>query len=319
MSAPQVDPAMARILKDMQAAPKIDLRALPIADARDIFTAQQTPWSWCPHALADVRDFDIAARGGPLRARLYLPQAEKACPVVIFAHGGGWTFGNIDTHDGTMRWLAALSGCAVLGIDYRLAPEHPFPAGPDDVCDALAYVRDGRLGSVCDAQRVAFAGDSAGANIALGAMIALRDQGGRLPETACLFYGCYAPIYDTQSHAANGGGDFLLTTEMMRWYWANYLGGVAPAQAPAACAPLFAELAGLPPLYLNAATLDPLLDDTHLMSAALARAGVRHTLDIWPGVVHGFHRLARELPAAQHALAAAAGHLKKIFKNDPAS
>lgn len=312
-----IDSDMARILEVIRAAPKTDLRALPIDEARDTFTRQQTPWSWCPHALARVDDVSISTRGGAMQARLYIPVADGPLPAVVFAHGGGWTFGNIDTHDGTMRWLAAISGCVVLGINYRLSPEHPFPAGVHDLCDAIEFIRAGHLGDACDRTRIAVAGDSAGANIALGAMIVLRDAGKQMPATACLFYGCFAPIFDTASHMANGGGDFLLTTEMMRWYWANYLGALSEDNAPGACTPLSADLSGLPPLYLNAAALDPLLDDTLLMSAALARAGVRHTLDIWPGVVHGFLRLARELPTAQSALRAAGEYLK-IFFNERA-
>lgn len=314
----RIDPAMQRILAAMRVAPKVDLRALPIAEARQTFISQQVPWAWCPHPLEEVRDLTIPTDHGPMRARLYVPPGAAARPVVLFVHGGGWTFGDIDTHGGTMHWLAATSGCAVLGIDYRLAPEHPFPAGHDDTRAAIAYVRAGHLGAKCDPSRLALAGDSAGANLALGALIAARDGGEAMADTACLFYGCYAPIFDTESNKANGGGDYILSTEMMRWYWANFLGPYTTENAPAACAPLFANLAGLPQLYLNAAGLDPLLDDTTILSARLATAGVRHRLDVWPGVIHGFLRLARDLPLAQAALIAAGQYLKDFFASRPA-
>ena len=165
-------------------------------------------------------------------------------PVIVYAHGGGWTFGTNDTHDGTMRTLAGEAKAAVLGVDYRLAPEHPFPAPLDDVMAAIAFVVSGGLGCEVDSSRIAVGGDSA---------------------------------------------------------------------APGACAPLHADLAGLPPLHLSAAGLDPLLDDTILLSAKLATAGVRHTVEIWPGVVHGFLRFARDLPAARAALAAAGRDLKHLF------
>lgn len=310
---PYIDPDMARILAGLKDLPKTDLRAMPISAARQTFIQQQTPWAWCPHELSRVEERVLPARGGDMRARLYIPHASGPLPVVIFAHGGGWTFGNIDTHDGTMRWLAAMSDCAILGIDYRLAPEHPFPAGMNDICDSIDYVASGACGSTCDGGRIALAGDSAGANIALGTLLNRRDEGLPLPATACLFYGCYAPLFDTRSHAANGNGDFMLTTDMMRWYWNHYLGGLNGDHAPGACTPLHAALSGLPPLYLNAAALDPLLDDSMILCERLARAGVQYTFDLWPGVVHGFLRLARELPAAQKALAAAGAHLKKTF------
>jgi acetyl esterase len=304
---------MQAILDDLARAPAVDLRTLPIEEARRTFERQQAPWVWSAEAMAESRDLAIPGPAGPIRARLHRPIADAGLPVVLFAHGGGWTFGSIDTHDGTMRSLAAASGAAVLGIDYRLSPDHPFPGPLDDVMAALAFVEAGGLGAGCDATRIALAGDSAGANLALGALVRRRDEGGPLPLTATLFYGCYAPIFDTASHVSFGAGPYLLRTEMMRWYWSNFLGPHAADAAPAACAPLFAPLEGLPPLYLNAAGLDPLLDDTTMLSHRLASAGVRHTLDIWPGVVHGFQRLARELPAARDAIAAAGRHLRCTF------
>lgn len=308
-----IDPSMQRILAAMRLVPKVDLRALPIAEARATFIAQQTPWGWCPHPMEEVRQLSV----GGMRARLYVPPGNAPRPVALYLHGGGWVFGDIDTHDGTMHWLAAASGCAVLGIDYRLAPEHPFPAAHEDALAATTFIRSGALGPACDATRVALAGDSAGANLALGALLAMRDAGQTLPDTACLFYGCYAPIFDTPSNAANGDGAFILSTEMMRWYWAQFLGALAPENAPPACAPLFADLAGLPPLYLNSAGLDPLLDDTTMLASRLAAAGVRYRLDAWPGVIHGFLRMARDLPMARSALIAAGAHLRECYGLPP--
>jgi acetyl esterase len=295
-----IDPHMLPILEALRHGPPVDLRAMPIAEARTCFEAQQTPWAWCPTAMAESRELSLPGSGGPMRARLHLPVADQPLPLVIFVHGGGWTFGSVDTHDGTMRILAADSGCAVLGIDYRLAPEHPFPAPVDDVLAAMAFARSGALGVAIDPGRIALCGDSAGANLCLSALITLRDQGAALPLTAALFYGCYAPHFDTSSHKHLGDGRFLMRTEMMRWYWANFLG---TTQAPSpASAPLLANLGGLPPLYLNAAGLDPLLDDTTMLVERLASQGVRHHVDIWPGVIHGFVRLARDLPLARQAL-----------------
>jgi acetyl esterase len=213
-----------------------------------------------------------------------------------------------------MQLLAAHSGMAVLGFDYRLGPEHPFPAPLDDMLAVLSFIEDGGLGPVCDPERIAVAGDSAGANLALGAMLHRRDGGGRMPSTAALFYGCYGPVFDTDSHRRLGSGDWLLSTERMRWYWSNFLGQTA-ADHPIA-APLRADCAGLPPLYLSAAALDPLVDDTTMLAMRLAAAGVRYRLDVWPGVVHGFLRFARELPMANQAIAAAATFVVDVFKQE---
>lgn len=310
------DRPMAEILAELTAGPAVDLRAMPIAQARATFIRNQSAWNWAPAPMARTRDLTVPGAAGPLPARLHRPRAEGDLPVVLYVHGGGWTFGSIDTHDGVMRSLALASGCAVLGVDYRLAPEHPFPAPLEDVLAALAHIEAGGLGAGCEGRRIALAGDSAGATLSLGALIARRAAGAAAPATAALFYGCYAPIFDTPSHAENGDGRYLLRTDMMRWYWSNFLGRCAPAEAPGACAPLHADLAGLPPLYLNAAGLDPLLDDTTLLAGALARAGARFTLDVYPGVVHGFLRFARDLAPARAAIAAAGAHLRRIFGNE---
>lgn len=297
------DPHMETILTRLRAAPAVDYRAMPIAEARKVFDELARPWTEPKLPIASVRELTVPGPAGPLRARLYHPRPGKKLPAIVFAHGGGWTFGSIDTHDGSMRHLALYSGCAVLGVDYRLSPEDPFPAGLSDILAAIAFVAAGWLGSDVDAGKIALAGDSAGANIALAALLTHRNHGAPI-ATAALFYGCYAPVFDTESHKACGDGSFGLGTEMMRWYWRNYL-GKEPETTTSFAAPSRADLAGLPALYLNCAGLDPLRDDTMLLCQCLADAGVRYQLDVFPGVVHGFLRMTRELPAASEALQAA--------------
>lgn len=308
---PFVHPQMAAILAEMQAQPGIDLKTLPIAEARRISDAASAAWSVGAPTM-EVVELAIPA-ATPMRARLYRPTPADGGPVIVFVHGGGWTFGSVDTHDGTMRALAKASGHAVLGFDYRLAPEHPFPAPLDDTMAALAFVRDGGLGRSVDPARWALAGDSAGATLALAAMLRLRDAGQSLPAGAALFYGCYAPIFDTPSHRAFGEG-YLLTSVNMRWYWSNYLAGALEAPPPEA-APLHADLAGLPPLYLAAAGLDPLRDDTTLLAGRLAEAGVSFRYDHVPGVVHGCLRMSRRLVPAQTMIAAAGAMLADVLGN----
>ncbi|HVY00229.1 MAG TPA: alpha/beta hydrolase fold domain-containing protein [Pseudorhodoplanes sp.] len=297
------DPQMETILKRMRAAPVADYRAMSIEKARALFEELAAPWCEPKLPVASVRDLSVPGTAGALRARLYHPQPGQPRPVIVFAHGGGWTFGSVDTHDGTMRHLAHHSGCAVLGMDYRLAPENPFPAGLSDFLASIEFVAGGGLGAEVNAASMALAGDSAGANIALAALLTLRPQGPRI-RTAALFYGCYAPIFDTGSNRNCGDGSFGLSTEIMRWYWRNYLGRESETTTSYA-APLRADLAGLPPLYLNCAGLDPLRDDTLLLCNRLADAGVPFRLDTIPGVVHGFLRMTKELPAANEAIRAA--------------
>lgn len=306
-----LDPHMAPILQRLRAAPAVDYQTMPMAKARQIFEDNARPWTEPKLTLARVDELTIPGAAGPLRARLYHPRGEERRPLIVFAHGGGWTFGSVDSHDGSMRHLAHFSDCAVLGFDYRLAPEHPFPAGLDDTIAALRFAADGGLGAGVDAGRLAVAGDSAGANLALAAVLSAKQSGPDI-RTAALFYGCYAPIFDTPSHKNCGDGSYMLGTESMRWYWRNFLGR-EPDTTTSLAAPLRADLAGLPALYLNAAGLDPLLDDTYLLSQRLTQAGVRHRLDVFPGVIHGFLRMMRELPAARDALQAAGQFLSQAL------
>jgi acetyl esterase len=206
-----------------------------------------------------------------------------------------------------MRTLAAASGCAVFGFDYRLAPEHPYPIPLEDTLGAIAFGLSGELGPDVDARRWVLAGDSAGATLALAAMIHRRDAGLALPATAALFYGCYAPDFETGSHARFGEG-YILTTANMRWYWRNYLGAAFGAP-PALAAPLHADLRGLPPLYLTVGGLDPLVDDTIRLADRLAAAGVAFRHDHVPGVIHGCLRMSRKLAPAQAMIDAGAAYI----------
>jgi len=307
-----VDPDMAPILEAMRAAPQVDYAAMPIAEARAAFDRGAAPWRAFAPDIAAVEDLTLPGAAGPIRARLYRP-ASGVLPLIVFLHGGGWTFGSLDTHENETRHLARASGAAVLAIDYRLAPEHPFPAPLDDVLSAIAAVRAGILGSAIDPTRFALAGDSAGANLALGALLALRDAGNETARGAVLYYGCFAPIFGTESHRRWGDGNFGLSSARMRWYWRNFLGGVLE-NAPLLATPLDADLKNLPPLHLVGAGLDPLHDDTLLLAERLRRDGVAHAVNVVPGVTHGFLRHAGRIVAARHSLDAAGQFLAGILK-----
>lgn len=301
-----IHPQMARILAGFAAAPGVDFKTLPIAEARASADAGSIAWNEGAPAIP-ARDLAVTGAAGALRGRLYHPQPGTTLPVIVYVHGGGWTFGSVDTHDGTMRHLATASGCAVFGFDYRLAPEHPYPAPLDDTLAAIAFALQGELGPDVDARRWALAGDFAGATLALSAMIHRRNTGLTLPATAVLFYGCYAPDFETGSHARFGEG-YILTTANMRWYWRNYLAAAFEAPSTLA-APLHADLAGLPPLYLTAGGLDPLADDTLRLAERLAAAGCAFRHDHVPGVIHGCLRMSRELAPAQAMIDAGAAYI----------
>ncbi|MFI5015919.1 MAG: alpha/beta hydrolase [Hyphomicrobiales bacterium] len=302
---------MQPILARLRAAPAVDYRTMPMEAARKLFEETSRPWNQ-GGPIVPSRELRIPSSGYAMRARLYRPRESERLPLTVFVHGGGWVFGSIDTHDGNMRRLASASSGAVLGIDYRLAPEHPFPTPLEDVLAALAYAESGALGQEVDAARLALAGDSAGANLLLAALLRRRDEGKAPLRGAALFYGCYLPLFTTPSHASLGNGDYLLTTEMMRWYWRQFLGAEG-FDTKSLAAPYRADLAGLPPLYLLAAGLDPLLDDTVMLAEKLARAGIDFRFDHVPGVVHGYLRMAGELSAARRSIEAAGRFLAEHF------
>lgn len=307
--APYITPSTSAIVARARAAALIDYAAMPLTEGRRVFDQMARFWNEQPPDVHEVRDLSVAGATGPMRSRLYRPRPDAPLPVILYVHGGGWTFGNIDTHDRCMRLLALESGACVLGFDYRLGPEHPYPAAVDDTLAGLDWLAHRGTDEGVDPARIALAGDSAGANIALATLITARERGRRLPLTAALFYGCYAPLFDTSSHRRFGGGDYILSTARMRWFWRNWLGAL-PENAPSLAAPLHADLAGLPPLFLNAAGLDPLLDDSVMLGMRLAHAGTPCEIDIVPGVLHGFLQHSREEPAASVAIRRAARYLR---------
>jgi acetyl esterase len=303
---PFIDPDMLPILEEMRSAPPVDYASMPISEARKIFDTGAAYWRALSPRDVVVDELTIPGAAGPMRARLYRPDAAATLPLILYVHGGGWTFGSVDSHENEMRYLALSAQAAVLGFDYRLAPEAAFPAPLDDLLAAIEAVQALALAGKADASRWAIAGDSAGAHLALAAMLSRRDAGAALPSAAGLFYGCYAPRFDNESNELFGSADFGLSNTRMRWYWANLLGGATP---DALSAPLDADFTGLPPAYLLAAGLDPLRDDTLQLAARFAAAGVPHELLTVPGVIHGFLGRAPRLPAAQRALRGAGAFL----------
>jgi acetyl esterase len=276
-------PEMQAILLAMQEAAAPALETLPIGEARDTFTQNNRAWN---EPLPPVRASE-ATLGG-VSCRVLEPAARRG--VVLFVHGGGWTFGSPATHERFARLLAETARALIVAPDYRLAPEHPAPAAIEDV---LAVLAD--LGRVAAPQeRVVLCGDSAGANIALGVAL---ERPARAIAMLSLLYGCFAPVFDTASHARNGDGRFGLSTERMRWYWRNWLGSQPDQRA----APLHADLGSLPRTHLIAAGLDPLCDDSLMLADRLLRHGVAARLDLVPGVVHGFLQMTSKLAPAREA------------------
>ena len=306
-------PAVRRVLATLADLPgdKRPVSALTLDAAR-----QRTRRIWAGYWNADppwikhVGDHAVDTPAGPIPVRLYDPASDLTRPILFF-HGGGFVVGDLDTHDGIARRLALYSGRPVVAVDYRRAPEHPCPAPLDD-CTAVAQrVFAGTAGLGLDGAGFALAGDSAGANLALGAALRLRDMGIRA-RAGFLAFGNYDPAQSGPSHARYASG-YGLTADDVGWFWRQYL-GAGMARPPAEAAPLGADLRGLPPLFVAAAECDPLRDDSVRLAGLLAAAEVPHRFRLWNGMIHGCIGMARALNAADAQLAEAAAWLAQALE-----
>lgn len=308
---PELDPRMAVILAKMASAAPRPYETMSPLEARAEAERRNAVWNEDPPPMASVEELVLPGPRGSLPVRLYLPAGLPAnAPCVLFFHGGGWVFGSPDTHDGICRRLARAGSFAVASVDYGLAPDHPFPGGLEDCLAAIAWFRENAARHGLDPERLALAGDSAGANLALACCLALRERGLPPVRAAALVYGVYSADLDTSSHAAFGDGRYVLSTAMMRWFWDHYLPDPARRADPLA-APLHADLRGLPPLFLAAAELDPLRCDTERLAARLIEAGAEFDYRLWKGVTHASMAMSRLLPPAEGFIADAAGFLAR--------
>ena len=294
-------PGMQAHVDELRAANAPHPKTLPLAVVRQNMEDQAVRWNAWPVPGVTHADTTIAGRA----VRVYRPDDALPQHAMVYLHGGGWTAGSITTHDNMVRRLAASSGMVVLSVDYRLAPEHPAPAAVDDTLAVLDALAQGAGGLQFPTGQLCLGGDSAGANVALGALVALKARGTALPFGALLLYGCFAPVFDTWSNQQYGNGDWGLSTARMQWYWENHLGSL-PSDDPVA-APLHADLRGLPFLYITVAGLDPLAEDSFLLARRCIDQGVATIVDPVPGVIHGFGKYAPVVPAAAAALQRA-GH-----------
>ncbi|WGF89482.1 alpha/beta hydrolase [Marinivivus vitaminiproducens] len=317
---PTMDPDMSRLrarLAVEDAGLPADPTLLPPADGRALFERVNLRWNENrPAVTAEDRiltpgDADAAglAPAEGLPVRLYNREgASKG--ALVYLHGGGWELGSIDSHDGLMRHLARESGLAVLGVGYRLAPENPFPAGLHDAVLTLRWLQQ-----EAPAPRLAIGGDSAGANLALAAILHEARAGRPGPAAGLLFYGVFADMPASPSQAAFGNGDYTLSTAKMARYWDWYVPGASDRSEPLV-SPLYmteADAAALPPLFLAGAGLDPLLSDTTELAARLDAAAATFEGKIYPGVIHGFAPMIGHLPAADDLLADSCAWLRRRF------
>ena len=273
-----------------------------------------------PPEMASVVDHDIPSNetGRQIHLRIYDPGVrDKPSPALVFLHAGSWTAGTVDDFDNSIRRLANSSGLIVAAIDYRLAPENPFPAGLNDVIDTVKWIKENGESIGIDPNRIALGGDSAGANLALASTIALRNEGqGDAVRALYLLNGVYTPEKNTESMRLFGDGGYGITKIQLQWAmnvtfqesedWSNPL-----------AFPLLDNLTGnLPPMYIAAMGLDPLKDESILLSEKLRLAGQEYYLSIWPGVTHGAINLISVTPEIQQYVDAMSTYLKGVLVSD---
>lgn len=298
-----IDPDLRRFMAMTAAAYAAhpDVAGLSLPEARRVFEKVREPWRAGGPVMAETRDMQVETRHGAVRVRLHDPAPGAPKPALIYLHGGGWTIFSIETHDRVMREYAARAGVCVLGVDYALSPEVRFPVALEQVLDVVEWLPDAASGLGVDPARVAIGGDSAGGNLAFAACLALRDSGRGGALAAMLMN---YPVLDTDSapefHARFGGKDYMLTSEEMAGFWANYLASPADRLNPLAN-PARAELKGLPPAFLAVAECDLLAGQSLAMAKRLEAAGVPAECRVYRGACHSFLEAVSISPLADRA------------------
>ena len=264
-----------------------------------------------PLPMARVEDLTTSGPLGEIPARLYvaLGAPRPPQPLLVFFHGGGWVIGDLDTHDGVCRFLAEHGGCRVLSVDYRLAPEHPFPQPVEDAVAAFAWAVEHAAELGADPARIAIGGDSAGGNMATAVCIQARDSGTTMPAMQLLLY----PITDAvggQASRDTFAEGFILTRADMRYFEERYIPEGIDGCDPRASMMRADDVSGLPPAYVATAGFDPLRDEGETYAQRMREAGVRVVLQRHSGLIHTFANLTAICPSARTAMLKVAGALR---------
>jgi len=244
--------------------------------------------------------------------RIYSPSAATDLPVLVYLHGGGWVICDLETHDPTCRAISNGADCVVVSVDYRLAPEHKFPAAADDAYAATAWVAQHAQELGADASRVAIGGDSAGGNLTAAVALMARERAGPPLSFQVLIY----PVLDLASESASrkeNGEGYFLTAAGMTWYEEQYLRDDADRKNVLASPLLAGDLAGLPPALVVTAEYDPLRDEGEAYGRRLTEAGVPATVSRYDGMFHGFLAFAGALDGATRAQAEVFAALRTAF------
>jgi len=289
-------------LKLLASSGQQPLHRLGVAQARAEFDLFQKMMSGGPAPVGEIVDRTIGGPGGRLRVRIYRPAGSVArlLPTILYFHGGGWVIGSLEAYDLPCRFFCARTGCAVIAVDYRLAPEHKFPAGLDDAVAAFRWLAGEAVELGIDPDRIVVAGDSAGGTLATVVAQSVRGE----PHPPCLQWLIYPATdlgADTRSHSSCGQG-FLLTHDDMEWMRGLYLNDLAEIADPRVSPLRSPDLAGLPPALIFTVGLDPLRDEGQAYADRLAAAGVKVVHREFESLIHGFVGMRGALQAAARAM-----------------
>ena len=266
-------------------------------------------------AVKRVENLMIPGPKGEIPIRLYYPSGDPPFAVLVYFHGGGWVMGDLDTHHGVCHALAKQSSCLVVSVDYRLAPEHRYPAAVEDAYAATSWVAQNTDAIQADPDRLAVGGDSAGGHLAAVVALMTRDRNGPRIDLQVLIYPITDFKFNTPSYIENKDG-YMLTRDLMRWFWTHFIGDEGQANDPYV-SPLRAKnFSDLPQALIITAEYDPLRDEGEAYGKKLQEAGVKVTLSRYAGMIHGFIRMTAQLDHAKEAVDEIAGRLREVFSID---
>jgi acetyl esterase len=289
---------------------------MTVSEMREALEERSRQTGGPPAPVEQVVDGAAPGPRGPIGLRTYVPAGSRPLPGLVFFHGGGWVRGSLQTHDVLCRALANGAGCVVVSVDYRMAPEHRFPAAIDDAVAATRWVAANAASLGIDARRLAAGGDSAGGNLAAAVALELRDEGGPPIVHQLLIYPVTDHSFDTVSYRDNATG-YLLTRSSMQFYWREYLREAADGNDFRA-SPLRAQrFDRLPAATVVTAEYDPLRDEGRAYADRLRGAGVAVEYREYAGLVHGFATSTGAIDAARLAVGEMAANLRAAF--EPAS
>ena len=314
MTAMPVDPQIQQVIDALAASEFGPVHALTPAEARAQYERMVKARAIEPAPVGAVEDRAIPGPAGDLPVRVYRPDpGAGSLPALVYYHGGGHVIGNLDTHDAVARNLCNGAGCVVVSVDYRLAPEHKFPAAAEDAFAAVRWCAAQGAEIGIDPGRIAVGGDSAGGNLAAVAALMARDAGGPAIRLQVLVYPVTDYGCDTASYRTYAEGYGMLEAQSMRWFRDHYLRGDADRLDWRAAPLRAADLSGLPPALVLTAQCDVLHDEGEAYAHALRAAGVEVEYRNCEGMIHGFFAMAPMIDGAVRAQAQVCGALRSVF------